>query len=398
MEILMLVYHVTRKPLGNRTGNIALALSEAGHNVSAIKIDWNGTEPKHQQMNGIDIENIKFQRIGGTLGQAIRLPTILYRKLAEIVRDKEFDVIHCENPLLLPFGIYVGKLKNKKIIYDAYEMYSLMFAENFRFFSSILEKFYGLTENNLVRFVDYIFTVDSRDDILEKKYLRYNDNVKVLYNVPILNSEKVTESKKVQGLRKKYEKNRVIAYVGGITKAKGSMQLAETLHLTKEKIPNVKLLLIGKFKDNSKQEIESYIRKQNLEENIEFTGWLPYEEMLQYLKITNLGLALHQPKGIYKFVSKGNGRKFFTYMQASLPVIGPDFGEIGQVVREEECGILVDTTNPNEVAESIIYLLDHPKEAKSMGKKGRKAIEKKYNWKTEKKKLLQAYGELSVRN
>ena len=35
-------------------------------------------------------------------------------------------------------------------------------------------------------------------------------------------------------------------------------------------------------------------------------------------------------------------------MQVSIPIVGPNFGEIGQVVREENCGILVDTTNPKQ--------------------------------------------------
>lgn len=116
--------------------------------------------------------------------------------------------------------------------------------------------------------------------------------------------------------------------------------------------------------------------------------------MFYYLKIAHVALALQQPVGSFLLVSKGNGRKFFTYMQAGLPIIAPNFGEIGLVVKEERCGILVDTTRPEEIAEAITYLLEHPEEAKAMGKRGRRAIEEKYNWEIEKKKLLDAYHNL----
>ena len=96
-------------------------------------------------------------------------------------------------------------------------------------------------------------------------------------------------------------------------------------------------------------------------------------------------------------VSKGNGRKFFTYMQASLPIVGPEFGEVGLVVREERCGILCDTTNPDEIAKAIVYLLRHPEEARAMGQRGRAAIEQKYNLASELNKLLEVYQRLGVK-
>jgi len=154
--------------------------------------------------------------------------------------------------------------------------------------------------------------------------------------------------------------------------------------------------LIGSFLDDSEGICNGYIKQQGLEGNVEFLDWMPYNELLRYLKCANVGLALHQPIHRYWLVSRGNGRKFFSYMQASLPIVGPEFGEVGQVVRDEKCGILCDTTDPRKVANAIIYLLKHPQEAKSMGNRGRRAIELKYNWDIEKDKLLKVYHKLEV--
>lgn len=54
----------------------------------------------------------------------------------------------------------------------------------------------------------------------------------------------------------------------------------------------------------------------------------------------------------------------------------------------------VDPLNPQEIAEAIEYLITHPKEARGMGENGRRAVQEKYNWESEAKKLLALYEEL----
>ena len=97
-------------------------------------------------------------------------------------------------------------------------------------------------------------------------------------------------------------------------------------------------------------------------------------------------------------MGKGTSRKIFTYMQAGLPIVAPNFWEIAKVVEEESCGILVDTTDSKEIANAILYLLKHSEEAKRMGENGRKAIIHKYNWEKESKKLLLVYKRISGDN
>ena len=82
-------------------------------------------------------------------------------------------------------------------------------------------------------------------------------------------------------------------------------------------------------------------------------------------------------------------------MQASLPIVGPTFGEIGRLVLEEGCGLLVDTTDTSAVAAAILELLFNPEQAAEMGCRGRAAIETKYNWEIEQAKLVAAYSSLN---
>jgi len=51
----------------------------------------------------------------------------------------------------------------------------------------------------------------------------------------------------------------------------------------------------------------------------------------------------------------------------------------------------VDPLNPAQIAEAIDYLVAHPEDAERMGRNGRKAVLKRYNWPNEEKKLFGFY-------
>ena len=83
--------------------------------------------------------------------------------------------------------------------------------------------------------------------------------------------------------------------------------------------------------------------------------------------------------------------KLFEYMSASIPVIASNFPFWHEIVKGNECGLLVDPLNPSEIAQAIDRLARNPDQARSMGEKGRKAVEERYNWGVEEGKLLAMY-------
>ncbi|MEX1014416.1 MAG: glycosyltransferase, partial [Candidatus Paceibacterota bacterium] len=83
--------------------------------------------------------------------------------------------------------------------------------------------------------------------------------------------------------------------------------------------------------------------------------------------------------------------KLFEYMHAGLPVIASDFPLWREIIEGNNCGLLVNPLNPNEIAEAILWLYNNPDKAREMGRNGQKAVKEKYNWEQEEKKLLQLY-------
>lgn len=370
-------------------------LSQEGYKVKVLL--WNRSRYIEQQLttqeeSELNIERINLRAPSNSAKLIFYLPFI-YIKLIKKLLHNQYDVLHCCHLGLLPISLVISKIKRKKVVYDSFEFHTISFYENLpNLIKKITPyKFLEYSENIMVYLCDGVLTIDSAKDLLLNRYRKFNPNTQVLYNVPKLNEHSKDKIKEIQS---KFKGWRIVSYTGGFNRIKGIDKAIQAVKYCRHKIPNIKFLFIGDYRDTSKDFVDNYIKKKNLDSNVLFLGWMPYREMIHYLCISEVGLALHQPIFRFKLLSKGNGRKFFTYMSCKVPIIGPKFYNISDTVRKSKCGILVDTSNPKEIAESIIYLLEHPEEAKAMGERGRKAIEEKYNWEIEKKKLLKVYQRL----
>lgn len=355
-------------------------------------INWNrqGEIPK----NNRNI-NQKFINLKAPLGshELLFFLLIFYWKVYQNIKEEKINIIHCTHLFLLPISILIGKIQKAKVVYDAYERYAIDISSRAPFFQKLISKIIEHTENWLVTKTDGVLTIDSPEGFLERRYKIYNKNTEILFNIPDLTIRPDQET--LKKIKPKYKEKKILAYTGGLTKGKGIIETIKVTARLKKQFPQIVLLLIGEFPDsNTGHEVRRTIQETKTENNVELISWIDYPKLLSYLTIANIGLALHQPHKRFRYVAKGTGRKFFTYMQAGLPIVGPNFWEIAQIVREENCGVLIDTTAPEKIAEAILYFLENPGKAAKMGQKGRKAIEEKYNWERESQKLLRVYEKL----
>jgi glycosyltransferase involved in cell wall biosynthesis len=76
--------------------------------------------------------------------------------------------------------------------------------------------------------------------------------------------------------------------------------------------------------------------------------------------------------------------RLFEYMASGLAVIAPQYArEIADIVESEQCGILVDFEDPEDVARAISFLSENRDQCRAMGARGRRAFESRFNWEDE---------------
>jgi len=330
------------------------------------------------------------QRLGtlapvGRLAAAAFLPW-LYLRLLAALWHRDADVVHLTHLSLLPLAPPLRYVLGAAVVYDCYEFHALDVA--LRAPSPLqdgVERVVAGLEDSLVRTVDCVLTVDSVEDQLAARFRQTCDDVAVLYNVPNLSCGDPAVAEMAGGDGCPHR----LVYVGGISAEKGAIKAVEALGRLRDRGVPATLEFVGTVQDGTPLEAE--VKRRGLGDVVSHIEWLPYGEMLVEIADADVGLALHQPSERFRRVSTGNGRKFFTYMQVRLPVLGSTFGDVGAVIRETECGRLVDTTDETAIADEIGTLLGDESLRRSMGARGRQAVEDRYNWDNEKRKLITAY-------
>jgi len=381
-----------------RAFNEVETLIKNGYDVGIIAFDESGRLRAHECIYGkAKITRVKpaFWINFGVWNVFDFFPAFI--TLFSLSLKKRADVYHCYDIVSLVVG-FLMKMFGKKLIYDAYENWPELVSNspNFRKVSKFTLFLTAFVEQILARFADYIITIPTENDYLKKKFQKINHNVIVLPNFPKLKFS--VNYEKRRELKRKYQENDIVFYAGAISKEMGILKSIEASNLVRKRHPNVKLLIAGAPRlpfENSqdKNEALKYIDAQGLHNNVEFIGWIPSDELLDYLSIAKMGLALYQPEKWIIKQSKASS-KLFIYMLSSVPIIICNFS-VGEIVRELDCGLLVNPADPIEIADAINYLLENPTESKRMGENGKTAIFEKHNWNLVERRLLKAYNKLA---
>lgn len=72
--------------------------------------------------------------------------------------------------------------------------------------------------------------------------------------------------------------------------------------------------------------------------------------------------------------------KVFEMLACGVPAIVTDFPGQGDLIKENNCGLVIPPDDPSSLARAVAYLRQHPVERGEMGRRGRQIIERKFSW------------------
>jgi len=162
----------------------------------------------------------------------------------------------------------------------------------------------------------------------------------------------------------------VVGVVGKIYLEKGQKEVVEAIGMIVKTWPQVRLLLVGEIRDKSyHRKIQKSILDNHLENHVVVTGY--QKEISNILSMIDL---LVVASNIESF-----GRVALEAMSVKTPVLAVRRGGISEVVSPGESGFLVESRDPEVLAQAIISILENQEHAHLVTMTGYQIVEEKYS-------------------
>jgi len=251
----------------------------------------------------------------------------------------------------------------------------------------LLERFERLNLNAAER----IFVVS---EVERRNLLRLGiTNEKIIVNPNGVDTE--TFRPEIGGLAARQElgvaEGEILAgFVGTFGPWHGVLTLGEAITLMPDN-RKVRFLLVGagRFRD----EVERMIRAAGREDRVIFTGHLDHERVPALLDACDILLSPHVPleDGSEFF---GSPTKLFEYMAMGKAIVASRLGQIGEVLTDDESGLLVEPGNARQLAEAILRLSESRDLRERLGSAARRAAVERHTWKQNAQRVIDQYRAL----
>jgi glycosyltransferase involved in cell wall biosynthesis len=367
-------------PLDARIQKEASSLIAAGHEITLIGFAKNIDKKKI-----IDEKNFRqiwypfVQMASNSVVQRIRRVLCALRVGIQVYFKTLFtsaDVYHSHEAFPLPACFLAAKLRGKKLIYDAHELY----ADNGRLSTAGLERLF-------VHKADAVINVnEARAEVLQQRYGLKNQVI--VMNCP---SKKVpAKSPRLRQMLDIPSEDFVVIYHGGFyPKERALDELVRAAALLPK---NVQVVILGFDSKGVRRILQNLVIELGLTGRVHILDSIPPSELVEFATGADIGII---PQVLVSDNQRfANPNKLFEYMASQLAVVGTDTPTVTSIVRG--CGIGEIFTEPRaeEIARAIMKLLEHPAYLQACKDASRHAAEEVFFWEKEEEKLLQLYANL----
>ncbi|MFP4521391.1 MAG: glycosyltransferase [Fibrobacterota bacterium] len=354
--------------------------------------DMGGTPVKEEYRDRVNIKQYNSAEIGSKavffqylLG--FNAPNI-NEALEETARFSP-DVLHVHDPLAFCAALRIKKVSPKiKIIVDLHENWEKAYHGGIK--AIALNKALSSCLKKVLKNADGLIAADPRTLVRSKKFFK-NGVSCVIENRPLPFSGDLPDSKFLK-------KEKVIIHEGTLKFHIGLKDITKTIEILKKRgEKDFKLRILGNIPDPEKKWLDKTIREKSLQDMVEISGFVKYENLRTHEEEALIGLIMLDPAVPNNHF--GSTNKLWNYFAAGLYIISYDTGSETETIEKNKAGKVLRNSNPEEAADEILRISNNPELLEKTCRNNRKlALQSSFNWLFEEKKLNDFYKKLMDMN
>jgi glycosyltransferase involved in cell wall biosynthesis len=179
-----------------------------------------------------------------------------------------------------------------------------------------------------------------------------------------------------------------ILYLSNFVRSKGVLDLIDALQIVAQTHTRFLVKLVGKPVDISMDALEVYVREKGLDSKVSVLGPLYGENKVGLLEGADIFILPSYNEAFPLSVLEA--------MKFGLPVISTIEGGIPDMIDAGRDGLLFPKRDVGALAREIVFLLDHPKERRSIGEAAQKKFSARFTVSVFERNLLQVFQQICL--
>jgi len=360
MNIIWLTKLTEKDSFRNTQLMMSEALRKQGNEVSLI-LARNLSEKKDKQKGIVYVPTLNVKILSGFL-----FGFIVFLYLPRLIKNKKVDIIIISGDTIWsPFLLLLKAFKIPLIL----DMRSLPIDTD-----TIKLKNISLYLSRYL--TDGLTTITPElAEILKKKFHLQDKKIGIWSS----GFSKTQFSEPQENILKNHLNDKfVLLHHGSYAPSRGIEELIRSIPLVDTLLKNkIKLILVG-IPQNKIEEIGLLCKTLDISDQVEIIPPVDIGKIPAYIRYCDVGIIPLPPDNEWWYVSVP--LKTLEYLAMGKPIIATNIPFHQKIFDLCNCGILLNSNTPNEIAEAINVLYQKKEKLSDMGKKGKEIVEKYYSW------------------
>jgi len=382
-------------PPDPRVENEANLLIKAGFKVKLFCL---GETTNTEVYNGIEVcryraSNFVMDKLSALAYTFPFYKNFLVKRISHFFKNNDIDVIHVHDIRVAQAVFEVNRKYSYRVVLDMHEnrpeiMKLYKFVKTFPGNILINLNKWKKKEEKFVRLADKVVVVteEAKQELISRTKIE-SSKVISLPNTPLQSFYEGFSTE--QQILDKYKDSFNLLYIGETGLRRGIENAIEAVALVRDTIPDIKLILVGKSKDDTY--LKCRVKELSIESNVDYQGWQNPSSFASYISASNIGIS-PLIRNLHHDTTYAN--KIFQYLAFGLPIIVSDCPAQANVAIDNNVGLVHRAGDSRDFADKIIELYENKEMYNTMQMNASTLIQNSYNWEKTGVVLIDLYRNL----